>query len=138
MASRRQTHYRGKTLKELQALSRDELVELLPSRQRRSLNRVKYWNHERTKLLDKLRKAKDAMDKGTQVIVKTHIRDFIILPEHVGLTIEVYNGKEYLPIECTLDKIGTYLAEYSHARRLVKHSAPGIGATRSSMYVPLK
>ena len=83
MSSRRQTHYRGKTLNELQSLTLDELVELLPSRQRRSLTRQEYWNHERSKLLGKLRNAKEAMDKGKEVIVKTHIRDFVVLPEFV-------------------------------------------------------
>ncbi|OLS28547.1 MAG: 30S ribosomal protein S19 [Candidatus Heimdallarchaeota archaeon LC_2] len=138
MSSRRQTHYRGKTLNELQSLTLDELVELLPSRQRRSLTRQEYWNHERSKLLGKLRNAKEAMDKGKEVIVKTHIRDFVVLPEFVGLTVEIYNGKEYTPIKLTFDKVGDYFAQYSHARKLVRHSAPGIGATRSSMYVPLK
>lgn len=138
MSSRRQTHYRGKTLNELQSLTLDELVELLPSRQRRSLTRQEYWNHERSKLLGKLRSAKEAMDHGREVVVKTHIRDFVVLPEFVGLTVEVYNGKEYTPIELTFDKVGDYFAQYSFARKLVRHSAPGIGATRSSMYVPLK
>ena len=138
MSSRQMFHYRGKTLKELQDMSLDELVELLPARKRRSLTRPQYWTHERSKLLGKLRSAKEAMDKGKQVVVKTHIRDFIVMPEFIGLTVEVYNGKEYIPVELTLDKVGDYFAEYAHARRLVRHSAPGIGATRSSMYVPLK
>ncbi len=116
----------------------DELVELLPSRQRRSLTRPEYWTHERSKLLGKLRAAKEAMDAGKEVIVKTYIRDFVILPEFIGLTVEVYNGQQYVSIEMTLDKVGNYFAEYAHPRKLVRHSAPGIGATRSSMYVPLK
>lgn len=78
------------------------------------------------------------MEKGQQVVVKTHLRDFVILPEFVGLTVEVHNGKEFVPVELTLDKVGDYFAEYAHARKVVKHSAPGIGATRSSMFVPLK
>lgn len=138
MAARKQTHYRGKTLKELHALPLDELVELLPARHRRSLTRPQYWTHERSKLLGKLRKAKQAMEAGEEIIVKTHVRDFIVLPEFVGLTVEVYTGKEFFSVDLTMEKIGTYFAEYSHARKLVKHSAPGIGATRSSMYVPLK
>ncbi len=139
MSARRQTLYRGKTLKELLEMSLDELVELLPARARRSLhNRDQYWTKERSKLLNKLRAAKEAKEKGQEVIVRTHRREFIILPEFVGLTIEVYNGKDWVPVQIDLPKIGTYLAEYAHARRIVRHSAPGIGATRSSMYVPLK
>lgn len=138
MSARKQTYYKGKTIEELQALSLDELVELLPARHRRSLTRPQYWNKERTKLLGRLREAKKALDKGKEVVVKTHRREFVILPEFVGLTVEVYNGKEFIPVEITLDKIGTYFAEYAHARKLVRHSSPGVGATRSSMYVPLK
>jgi len=138
MAARRQTHYRGKTLEELQELSLDEVVELLPARQRRSLTRPEYWNHERSKLLAKLREAKEAMEQGKEVIVKTHVRDFVVLPEFVGLKVEIHNGRDYDTVDLTLDKIGTYFAEYAHTRALVRHSAPGIGATRSSMYVPLK
>ncbi|RMG37804.1 MAG: 30S ribosomal protein S19 [Methanobacteriota archaeon] len=136
--SKRITTYRGKTLKELQQMSLDEVVELLPARQRRSLTRPQYWNHERKKLLKDLREAKKAMEKGQKVVVKTHLRDFIILPEFVGLTVEIHNGKEFVPVELTLDKVGDYFAEYAHSRKVVKHSAPGIGATRSSMFVPLK
>ncbi len=136
--SKRLTTYRGKTLRELQELSLDEVVEFFPARQRRSLTRPDYWNHERKKLLNKLKKAKQAMDQGRQIVVKTHIRDFVILPEFVGLTVEVYNGQAFSPIEVTFDKIGNYFGEFSHARKVVKHSAPGIGATRSSMFVPLK
>lgn len=138
MAAKKRTHYRGRNLKELQSMSLDEFVELLPARQRRSLIRPKYWTPLRKKLLTDLRKAKEAMDKGKQVTVKTHVRDFIFLPEFVGLTIEIHNGKEFVPVEVTLDRVGDYFAEYAHARKVVRHSAPGIGATRSSMYVPLK
>jgi len=138
MAARRQTHYRGRTLEELQSMTLDEIVELLPARQRRSLTRPQYWNHERSKLLGKLREAKEAKEKGKEIIVKTHVRDFIVLPEFVGLTVEIHDGKGYEQVELTLNKVGTYFAEYAHPRSLVRHSAPGIGATRSSMYVPLK
>lgn len=138
MSARKQSLYRGKSLQELQELPLDELVELLPARQRRSLARPQYWTHERSKLLGKLRNAKAAMEEGKEIIVRTHVRDFVVLPEFVGLTVEVHNGREFEKIELTLDKVGNYLAEFAHTRQLVRHSAPGIGATRSSMYVPLK
>ena len=89
-------------------------------------------------MLKKLREAKKAKEEGKEIIVKTHIRDFVVLPEFVGLKVDIHDGKGYETIELTLDKIGNYFAEYAHPRKLVRHSAPGIGATRSSMYVPLK
>ena len=119
-------------------MSMDEVIELLPARQRRSLSRSQYWDHKRKKLLRDLRKAKEAMKKGKQVTVKTHIRDFVILPEFVGMIVEVYNGQAFVPVELTFERVGDYFAEYAHPRKIVKHSAPGIGATKSSLYVPLK
>jgi len=72
------------------------------------------------------------------VIVKSHARDMIILPEMVGVTILLHNGKEFAPVEIKPQMIGHYLGEYAVTNRPVKHGQPGIGASRSSMYVPLK
>ncbi|MEM3151636.1 MAG: ribosomal protein S19 family protein, partial [Candidatus Bathyarchaeia archaeon] len=70
--------------------------------------------------------------------IKTHCRDMIILPEMVGLTILVHNGKEFVPVEIKPEMIGHYLGEFAITNKRVVHGAPGIGASRSSMYVPLK
>jgi small subunit ribosomal protein S19 len=86
----------------------------------------------------KLRKAKKALDAGTEKIVKTHCRDSIILPEMVGVTIFVHNGKDFVPVEITPQKIGHLLGEYAITNKRVAHGSPGIGASRSSMYVPLR
>ena len=128
--------YRGCTLKELQEMSMDDFIKLLPSRRRRSLLRVP--SEERRKLMMKLRKAKKALDTGTEKIVRTHCRDSIILPEMVGITIFVHNGKDFVPVEITPQKIGHLLGEYAITNKRVAHGSPGIGASRSSMYVPLR
>lgn len=128
--------YRGHTVKELQEMSMDNFIKLLPSRRRRSLLRVP--PEERRKLMMKLRKAKKAMEIGTTKIVRTHCRDSIILPEMVGLTIGVHNGKEFIPVEITPQKIGHLLGEFAITNKRVAHGTPGIGASRSSMYVPLR
>ncbi|MCD6367935.1 MAG: 30S ribosomal protein S19 [Candidatus Aenigmarchaeota archaeon] len=120
--------YRGKTLEELKKMSLDEFAELLTSRKRRSLKRG--LSYEQKKLLEKLRNGK--------TYVKTKKRDMIILPEMVGKKIGVYNGKEYVPLEITPEMIGLYLGEMVMTRKEVKHSSPGMGATRSSKFVPLK
>ncbi|TET75081.1 MAG: 30S ribosomal protein S19, partial [Candidatus Heimdallarchaeota archaeon] len=70
--------------------------------------------------------------------VRTHVRDMPILPEMVGATIAVYNGREFLEIEIQPQMIGHLLGEFSPSTKVVRHGAPGIGATRSSLYVPLK
>jgi len=82
--------YRGHTLGELQSMSMDEFIRLLPSRQRRSLMRG--LTDEQRKLLEEVRNAKRAQGEQ-KIVVKTHARDAVILPEMVGLTIQVHNGK---------------------------------------------
>jgi small subunit ribosomal protein S19 len=132
----REFTYRGYTLEQLQSMSMDEFIMLLPSRQRRSLHRG--LSPEQRTLLENVRKAKEAMRKGVNVTIKTHCRDMIILPEMVGLTIHVHNGKEFVPVEIKPEMIGHYLGEFAITNKPVKHGTPGIGASRSSMYVPLK
>lgn len=125
--------YRGYTINELKEMSMDEFIKLLPSRQRRSL--VKGLTPEQRILLEKIRKFRN---KQINKPIKTHIRDMIILPEMVGLTIYVHNGKEFIPIEIRPEMVGHYLGEFAITNKRVVHGAPGIGASRSSMYVPLK
>lgn len=132
----REFTYRGFTLEQLQEMSMDEFIMLLPSRHRRSLQRG--LSLEQRTLLEKVRKAKEAMRKGQTVTIKTHARDMVILPEMVGLTIHVHNGKEFVPVEIKPEMIGHYLGEFAVTNKPVKHGTPGIGASRSSMYVPLK
>ena len=120
--------FRGKSLEELQKMSLDEFSELLTSRKRRSLKRgIKY---EAKKLLKKLEEGKS--------FVKTHRRDIIILPQMVNKKIGIYNGKEFVAVEITPEMIGHYLGEFAMSRKETKHSSPGMGATRSSKFVPLK
>ncbi|MBS7287423.1 MAG: 30S ribosomal protein S19 [Candidatus Freyarchaeota archaeon] len=128
--------YRGYTLEELQKMPMDDFIKLLPSRQRRSLIRGLPPRHK--KLLEKIRQARRALKKGKKVVVRTYNRDIVVLPEMVGLTIAVYNGKEFIPVEIRPEMIGHYLGEFSITCKKVTHGAPGVGATRSSMYVPLK
>ncbi len=132
----REFAYRGYTLNQLQGMSMDEFINLLPSRQRRSLHRG--LTPEQRILLEKIRKAKEAFRKGSSKVVKTHVRDIIILPEMVGTTILVHNGKDFISVEIKPEMIGHYLGEFAVTNKPVKHGTPGIGASRSSMYVPLK
>jgi len=114
----------------------DEFINILPSRQRRSLHRG--LTSEQRILLEKIRKAKETLRKGSDTIVKTHVRDMIVLPEMVGIKLLVHNGKEFVSVEIKPEMIGHYVGEFAITNRPVKHGTPGIGASRSSMYVPLK
>ena len=119
-------------------MSMDEILELLPSRRRRSLSRQDFWTPRRKKLLEDIRRTMEPKETGEKTVVRTHVRDMPILPEMVGASIAIYNGREYLEIEIQPQMIGHLLGEFSPSTKVVRHGAPGIGATRSSLYVPLK
>ncbi len=136
--SARKFKYRGFTLDELKQKSMDEILELLPSRRRRSLSRQEFWTTRRKKLLEDIRVSVEAIERGEQITVRTHIRDMPILPEMVGATVGIYNGKDFITVEIKPQMIGHILGEFSPCTKVVRHGSPGIGATRSSLYVPLK
>jgi len=125
--------YRGYTLEQLQEMSYETFIGLLTSRMRRSLN--KGLSKEKMKLLDEIRKLKEGSIKEP---IKTHVRDMIILPIMVGASVQVHNGKEFVAVEIKPEMIGHYLGEYAITNKKVVHGTPGIGASRSSLYVPLK
>ncbi|MBS3132286.1 30S ribosomal protein S19 [Candidatus Woesearchaeota archaeon] len=120
--------YRGKTLEELKGMSMNEFAELLPSRERRSLKRG--LTEQQKKLLKTL--------KSRSNNVKTHCRDMIILPEMAGKTIMVHKGKEFMAIAVNEEMLGHRLGEFAVTRNKVTHSAPGIGATKSSASLSVK
>ncbi len=122
-------NYRGKTVEELQSMSMDEFIRMLPSRMRRSLRRG--LSEEQRIVLEKLRK-----DNGKPV--RTHARDLVIMPEMIGKTIQCYTGKEFKEIRISEKMLGHYIGEYAISITTVRHGRPGIGASRSSMYIPLK
>jgi len=125
----RQFTYKGKTLEELKQMSIEKFAQLVPSRERRSL--LRGLTDRQRKLLENLRKYPDKFHK-------THERDMVILPEMVGKKIGVHNGKEFVPVIITEQMIGHRLGEFALTRKRVKHSAPGVGATRASKHLPLK
>ena len=129
----KQFTYKGKTLEELKLMSIKEFTKLIPSRQRRSLLREP-TKYQKT-LMKKVEKANNQQYKKQ---IKTHAKDTIIIPSMVGLTIYVHNGKEFTPVIIIDEMISHVLGEFVLTRQNVKHSAPGIGATRSSAHQSVK
>lgn len=124
--------YRGFSVAELQTLENEtpsKLIELLPARIRRTLTRG--LNEEQKVFVKRLY-------GGDKAVLKTHRRAIPILPNFVGKQVAVYNGREYVEFEIIPEMIGHYLGEFALTRRNVKHSGPGVGATRSSKHVALK
>jgi small subunit ribosomal protein S19 len=127
---KREFTLRGKTLPELKAMSLAELAAVLGSRARRSIRRG--FNNETSQFLERL--AATPVEK----VVRTHCRDAIVLPQHVGRRVAIHTGKEFKEIEIRPEMIGHYYGEFALTRRFEKHSGPGVGATRSSKFMPLK
>ena len=125
--------YRGLSQNELEELPLDKLFELFPARPRRSLTRG--INDNKRKLIKEIKAAKAGELKNS---IKTHLRDLLILPYMQGVTVNVFSGKEFQPVIITTQMIGHYLGEYVITNKRVNHGAPGVGASRSSLYVPLK
>ena len=121
--------YMGHTVPELQEMSVSEFAALVPSRVRRSIERG--WTHGQEKLYNDIKAEK-------RKVYKTHERDTVILPLMIGKTVAVHNGKDFHEVTIQPEMIGHYLGEFALTRTEVKHTGPGVGATRSSKYLPLK
>ena len=128
--------YRGYTMEELSQMelwpsegSENSIIELLPSRARRSIGRGMSVENEH--FLDRVR-------RNSSTTVRTHRRDMPILPEFVGRRIAIHNGQHFIELDVKPEMIGHYLGEFALSRKNVAHSGPGVGATRSSKHVALK
>ena len=119
--------FKGKTEKDFKNMSLNDFITITNSKQRRKLKRG--FTDEEKRLLIKIKKFREGKLKK---IMKTHCRDMPIVPEMLGLIIHVYNGKEFSPVNITVEHLGHCLGEFVITRRKVQHSAPGIGATKSS------
>lgn len=109
-------------------MSLEELAELLPARARRKIERG-FSSRER-KLIDKI--------ENEEGPFRTHVREAVVLPSFVGEEIHVHNGREFERVDVQPDMIGHLLGEFAMTREDVEHTGPGVGATRSSKYMPLK
>jgi small subunit ribosomal protein S19 len=125
----RKTTFKGKTLEELQGLGLEEFSKLVNASARRTITRNNYRIKNFLKKLE---------SHDWKKPFRTHVRDAIILPSMVGKTFEVYNGKDWIKFTVKLPMLGHRLGEYSHTTKQVRHSGPGIGATRGSKSVELK
>ncbi len=131
----REFSYKGHTIEDLQQMSMDEFIRILPARQRRSLTRG--LTADQRIFMELVRNQRRSKGKDSKPI-KTHCRDMVILPEMVGLTLLVHSGKEFASLDIKPEMIAHYVGEFIITNKKVVHGTPGIGASRSSMYVPLK
>nr|XP_054412369.1 40S ribosomal protein S15-like [Pongo abelii] len=125
--------YRGVDLRQLLDMSFEQPRQLYGARQLLRLNHGLRRNAEAQAAL-----AAEAPTIGKQEVVKTHLRDMIIPPKMVGSSVGFYNGETFNQVEIKLEMIGHYLGEFSITYKPGKHGRPGIGATYSSRFIPLK
>ena len=121
---KKEQSYRGKTLEELKTLDVREIAKFLPSRSRRSVLR----NFDTIQKFIKRCEKRTAKNKK----IRTHQRDIIIVPQLVGYTIGIHNGKAFQELSITSEMIGHRLGEFALPRGKVNHGAAGLGATKSS------
>lgn len=118
-------------------MQNDQLMELVGARARRRFSRG--LKRKPLALIKKLRKAKkEAPEHEKPACVKTHLRNMIVVPEMIGSVVGIHNGKVFNQVEIKADMVGHYLGEFSITYKPVKHGRPGIGATHSSRFIPLK
>ncbi len=129
----REDVYKGLEDEKFKNMPLDEFIKLIGSRERRTILRLS-TNPKYKKLIERVRKIK----KAGKNMIKTHVRDAVILPEWLGMKFGVHNGKEFKTIEINVKMLGKRLGEFAHCTGRVKHSGPGVGATRGSKFVPLK
>jgi len=120
--------FRGKTIEELQKTTLEDFAKLLPSRQRRAL--LRGFSTEEKKLLERIRKSNKP--------VRTHLREMVIIPEMVDKRILLHNGNSWSAVDIKPEMLGHRLGEFALTRKKVMHSAPGVGATKASKFMPLK
>lgn len=128
MAKKELTYF-GKTLEQLKSLSLEQFAALVPARARRALLKRGFTAQEKN-LLKLVRAGKNN--------IETHCRNMVIVPEMLGLTFKVHNGNSFVPVTIEPEMLGHLLGEFALTRKPVKHSAPGIGATKSSQALAVK
>lgn len=131
--AKKELTYKGKPIDEIRSMGLVDFMKLVPSRARRSLKRG--FTEAQKRLLLKAKKAKEGKIKKA---IRTHCRDMVVVPELLDLTIHIHNGREFVPVEINYEMLGKFLGEFVATRKKVEHSAPGIGATKSSAAMSVK
>lgn len=68
-----------------------------------------------------VKKANEAVDQNSKRAIKTWSRRSTILPEFVGLTFAVHNGRKFVPVFCTDNMVGHKLGEFAPTRTYYGH-----------------
>ncbi len=123
---KKQFKYRGMTVEELKNLDVREFAKFLPARQRRTVLR----NFQEVEGFLNRSKEKESKNKK----IKTHKRDLVVVPKMIGMKIQIYNGRQFIPIEVIPEMLGHKFGEFAPTRARIQHSKAGVGATKGSKH----
>lgn len=70
-----------------------------------------------------LKKVEDAVESGNKRPIKTWSRRSVIIPQMVGLTIAIHNGRQHVPVLVTEEMVGHKLGEFAATRTYRGHAA---------------
>ncbi|WFD40749.1 ribosomal protein S15 [Malassezia japonica] len=127
--------YRGVDLDQLLDLPNEEFVKLVHARARRRFQRG--LTRRPMALIKKLRKAKkETLPNEKPAIVKTHLRNMIVVPEMIGSVIGIYNGKVFTTVEIKPEMTGHYLGELAISYIPTRHGKGSLGKD-ASRFIPL-
>ena len=129
--------FRGHSEEELKKMSLSEFAKLLTARERRTLLK-RGMTEQQKRFLERIK-------KNPKKFHKTHLRDMIILPEMIGVKFGVHIGGgpkgsavKWFTIVITVNMVGKRLGDFAVPIKHVKHSIPGMGATRGSKFISAK
>lgn len=72
-----------------------------------------------------MKKVQDSIASGEKKLIKTWSRRSMILPEFIGYTFAVHNGKKFIPVYVTENMVGHKLGEFSPTRTFKGHAGSG-------------
>lgn len=119
--------FKGVELEQLLELSTEDFAKLCDARVRRRFSRG--LGAKPMHLIKKLRAAKlNAPANEKPNVVKTHLRNMIVVPEMIGSVIGIYNGKVFNTVEIKPEMVGHYLGEFSITYNPVQHGKASAGS----------
>jgi len=124
LIGKKEFSFRGQSLEELKKLDIREFAKLLKSNEKRAALRQYDEMHKFLLVCN------NKLEKKKQI--RTHLRHLVVVPNMVGMRINVYSGKIFVPVDIISEMLGHRLGEFSPTRTKVKHGSAGVGATRSS------
>lgn len=123
--------YQGIELDNLKKMPLSDLKKHLPSALRRHINRG--FSQEEYDLITHC-----SQDHADEAIITTKCRNMMVLPVMIGKIIGIHNGNQFVEVEIKPDMISRRFKDLVPTKSSKAHGRPGVGATSSSKFVPLK